>query len=140
MSVATDTATDAIAVVEEFLGAMERLDADRVVELLHPEVEYRNVPFPAAKGKRAVERQLRGFARYATGIELRTHHIAANGPIVLTERTDVIEVGRVRAAFWVCGTFEVRDGRIRLWRDRFDLVAVTWALLKGLVGALLPWS
>ena len=138
MSVATDTATDAIAVVEEFLGAMERLDADRVVELLHPEVEYRNVPFPAAKGKRAVERQLRGFARYATGVELRNHHIAASGRIVLTERTDVIEVGRVRAAFWVCGTFEVQDGRIRLWRDRFDFVDLSWAVLRGLVGALLP--
>jgi limonene-1,2-epoxide hydrolase len=40
-------------------------------------------------------------------------------------------------AFWVCGTFEVRDGRITLWRDRFDYADLTWAFLRGTAAGLL---
>ena len=32
--------------------------------------------------------------------------------------------------------FEVRDGRIALWRDRFDFATLTWAWLKGAAVAL----
>jgi limonene-1,2-epoxide hydrolase len=129
--------TTEIEVVTEFLDALERLDIDDAVALLDPAVEYQNVPFPPARGRSELERQLRGLERYFTGFEARTHHIAANGPVVLTERTDVLAAGRVRAEFWVCGTFEVHEGRITVWRDRFDMVDTTWAVLKGL--ALAPF-
>ena len=46
---------------------------------------------------------------------------AVNGASVLTERTDVLVIGPVRMQFWVCGVFEVHNGRITLWRDYFDL-------------------
>ena len=137
-SASVGPATAEIEVVEEFLGALQRLDVDRAVELLAPDVVYQNVPFPPARGVRAVEQQLRGLAKYATGFEAINHHIASSGQIVLTERTDIITVGRWRSAFWVCGTFEVRDGRIELWRDRFDFADLAWAMLRGAIGAVLP--
>ena len=127
-----------IAIVEEFLGALERLDVESAAELLAPDVVYQNVPFPPARGRRAVEQQLRGLEKYATGFEVVHHNIAADGHVVLTERTDIITAGRWRAAFWVCGTFEVRDGQVVLWRDRFDFADLTWAMLRGAIGALLP--
>ena len=130
------TATE-IEVVEHFLGALERMDIDAAVELLDASVVYQNVPLPAARGRRAVEKQLRWLARYGRGFEVQWHNVAANGPIVLTERTDVLTVGPVSGAFWVCGTFEVRDGRIVLWRDRFDYVDVTWSFIRGAVQAIL---
>jgi limonene-1,2-epoxide hydrolase len=34
-------------------------------------------------------------------------------------------------SIWVCGTFEVRDGRITLWRDYFDIASTTAQLLTG---------
>jgi limonene-1,2-epoxide hydrolase len=55
---------------------------------------------------------------------------------VLTERTDVLERGALRAAFWVDGTFEVLDGRITVWRDRFDWVTVMVAVLAAVPRAL----
>ncbi len=129
-------ATEPIEVVEAFLAALEDLDIDAAVALLDPDVVYQNVPLPPARGITAVEKQLRGLGRFASGFEARTHNIAANGPIVLTERTDVIEVGRFRPAFWVCGRFEVRDGRIVEWRDYFDYADVTVAMVKAAVRAL----
>jgi limonene-1,2-epoxide hydrolase len=127
-----------IEVVEGFLGALERFDVDAALLLLTDDVEYQNVPFPPAKGIKSVERQLRGLVRYCSGFTAQNHHIASNGSVVLTERTDVIEIGRVRASFWVCGTFELRDGRIAVWRDRFDFADLTWALARGSFAALLP--
>ena len=125
-------------VVLAFLAALERFDIDGAVELLAADVVYQNVPLPAARGKRAVEKQLRGLARYGSGFEVELHNVAADGPVVLTERTDVLVLGRLHAAFWVCGTFEVRDGKITLWRDRFDMVdfllSFVRAALKAVVG------
>jgi limonene-1,2-epoxide hydrolase len=135
----TTTVTE-IDVVREFLGALQRLDIDAASDLLAPDVVYRNVPFPAARGRAAVEKQLRGLERYASGFEVEYDNIAANGPIVLTERTDVLVIGRLHAAFWVCGTFEVHDGLITLWRDRFDFVDFTLAFLRGGLKLLLGRS
>jgi limonene-1,2-epoxide hydrolase len=36
----------------------------------------------------------------------------------------------------VCGTFEVHDGVITVWRDRFDLVDFSLSWLRGLGKAL----
>ena len=128
---------DPISVVRAFLGALERLDIDAAVALLSEDARYQNVPFPPARGRRAVEQQLRGLARFGSGFEVHYDNVAADGGTVLTERTDVLIIGPVRAAFWVCGTFEVRDGRITLWRDRFDFVDVLRGFLVGGVRALL---
>ena len=61
-----------------------------------------------------------------------------NGSTVLTERTDALVFGRVRLQFWVCGVFEVTDGRITLWRDYFDMFDFTKALARGVLGAVVP--
>lgn len=131
------TSDDPIEVVRSFLAALERLDIDAAVDLLTDDVRYQNVPFPAAKGIDAVEKQLRWLGRYGDGFEVEWINVAADGGTVLTERTDVLVVGRVRAAFWVCGTFEVRGGKISLWRDRFDFVDFTWSWIWGGAKALL---
>lgn len=124
-------------VVEDFLAALERLDLDAAAALLDDDVVYQNVPLPPAQGKAEVERTLRVMTRYGSGFRVVHHNIAANGPVVLTERTDVLSVGKVDAAFWVCGTFEVRDGRITLWRDRFDWVDFSLSWVRGGAKALL---
>ena len=126
-----------IEVVGSFLAALERFDLDAALALLDEHVVYQNVPLPPARGRAAVERQLRLFARASRSFEVIHHNIAANGPIVLTERTDIIGLGPVRGAFWVCGTFEVADGRIVLWRDRFDPIDFGWSFVRGAGRALL---
>lgn len=120
----------------EFLGALEALDVDRALGMVSADIVYRNRGLPPARGFAAFERQLRTMTRWFSGFEVQNHHIASNGPIVLTERTDIITIGKVRIEFWVCGTFEVHDGRITLWRDSFDYVNLTAATIAGVVRAL----
>lgn len=131
------TASDAEEVVRRFLTALEALDIEPILELSHEDITYQNVPLPPTKGKLAFEKVMRSMTRYGTGFEAKLHNIAANGDVVLTERTDILEAGRFRAAFWVCGTFEVRDGRVVLWRDYFDWPTVALSVAKGAAQALM---
>lgn len=125
-----------IQTVTDFLSALEELDIDRALTYADPEIVYQNVPLPPARGLPAVEKTMRAMGRYGSGFEARIHNIASNGPVVLTERTDVLEAGAWRAEFWVCGTFKVQDDRITLWRDYFDWATFLAASAKGLVSAL----
>jgi limonene-1,2-epoxide hydrolase len=137
MQMSDPTVAAEIEVVRSFIDALEAKDIDRVLDLADPAIVYQNVPLPPARGREAFERQMRWFERYVTEFAVDLTHAAAEGPIVLTERTDVMRIGRLQAEFWVCGTFEVRDGKVVLWRDYFDYAAVAAAFAKGAVRALL---
>ncbi len=76
--------------------------------------------------------------RPGLAFEVAIHRTAADGVVVLNERTDVLAFGPVRLQFWVCGVFEVHDGRITLWRDYFDQFDFAKAVVRGLVGAVIP--
>lgn len=131
----TTTVTE-IEVVQDFLAALERLDIDAAMALADADIVYQNVPFPAMKGIVSTGRALKWMTKLGTGFEARILNIAADGPIVLTERIDVLERGKFAAEFWVCGTFEVRDGKVVVWRDRFDFADFTVACVKGIVRAI----
>jgi limonene-1,2-epoxide hydrolase len=120
-----------IQVVESFFEALQTVDFERALALLSDDIEYQNVPLPTNYGKAQVERTLRSFMRIANEFEVRMHNIAERGGIVLTERTDILRGPFVDLRFWVCGTFEVRDGKIVLWRDRFDVGAFLFQLLTS---------
>lgn len=72
------------------------------------------------------------------GFEVKIHRSAADGAAVLNERTDVLTFGPLRVQFWVCGVFEVHDGRITLWRDYFDYLDIFKATVRGLLGMVVP--
>lgn len=123
--------------VEVFLDALQAQDIDAAAAVLDENLVYQNVGFPTIRGRaRAVKlfRAMDGRAAF----EVKTHRIAANGHVVLTERTDALVFGPVRLQFWVCGVFEVRDGRITLWRDYFDMFDFAKAVVRGLAGAVVP--
>ncbi len=127
----TREAQSPIQVVETFLHALEAKDMDRAAALLADDVVYQNVPLPADRGKPAVLRTLRSFQRLVTDFAVRIKNIAERDGVVLTERVDVLSGPLVYLDIWVCGTFEVRDGKITLWRDYFDLAECTGKLLLG---------
>jgi limonene-1,2-epoxide hydrolase len=123
--------------VEVFLAALQDQDIDAAGVVLDEHLVYQNVGFPTIRGRARAIKLFRGMEGRA-GFEVKTHRIAVNGSTVLTERTDALVFGRVRLQFWVCGVFEVTNGRITLWRDYFDMFDFTKALGRGLLGAVIP--
>ncbi|OBG72424.1 limonene-1,2-epoxide hydrolase [Mycobacterium sp. E2462] len=123
--------------VEGFLTALQDADFDAASTALDDNLVYQNVGLPTIHGRhRAMKlfRQMDGRAAF----EVKIHRIAADGAAVLTERTDALIFGPLRLQFWVCGVFEVHDGRITLWRDYFDFFDMFKATLRGLAGLAVP--
>ena len=135
----TELSTDTIAaVVEKFLYALRDKDLETAGALLDDNLVYENVGLPTIRGRRRTMKLFAGMQKPSMGFDVKFHRVAADGNTVLTERTDALIFGRVRLNFWVCGVFEVREGRITLWRDYFDLFDMTKALVRGLAGAAVP--
>jgi limonene-1,2-epoxide hydrolase len=80
----------------------------------------------------------KGMERRGIGFSVELHHVAADGDVVLSDRTDVLTYKRWSASFWVRGTFVVRDGRIAVWDDAFGWGNFMLASLTGLVRAVRP--
>lgn len=128
---------DAITTVRQFFAALEHGPVSDGLDLLHPEVVWKNTSLPDLGGG-LTRKILLGLNRDALGFGVEIHHIAADGNIVLTDRTDILRFGPVRIAFWVTGTFELRDGRIILWHDHFSWENLLRGTAVGLFRAALP--
>jgi limonene-1,2-epoxide hydrolase len=113
-------------------------DVDAATQLLAEDVEYKNVSLPTVHGRERVRRLFAPGYERGGGFEVYLHAISADGPTVLTERTDVLKFRGVRVQLWVCGRFDVRAGQIVLWRDYFDWLNATVAILRGLLGIVFP--
>jgi len=128
-----------VDVVADFLRALQRSDLDAALALVAEDLIYINVSLPTIHGRRGLDRVFRPlFKPGRAGFAVRMHHIATDGEVVLTDRTDQITLGRFRARFWVYGRFDIRDGQIAVWRDSFDWLDVTIAIMRGLAGMLVP--
>jgi limonene-1,2-epoxide hydrolase len=138
-STAGARAGEPAAIVAQFLDRLASGDLDAAVGLLDADVVYTNVSLPTIRGRERVRRVVRAtLGRHGAGFEAYVHASGTDGPVVLTERTDVLTYGRLRVQFWVYGRFEVRDGLITVWRDSFDWLNITGATARGLLGVLVP--
>lgn len=133
----TSSDIDNAHTVELLLSSLQAQDTDGAGAVLDDNLVYQNVGLPTIRGRARALKLFRAMEGRA-GFEVKTHRIAVNGSSVLTERTDALIFGPVRLQFWVCGVFEVHDGRITLWRDYFDVWDMTKALVRGLAGAVVP--
>lgn len=86
---------------------------------------YHNIPLAPITGREAIATTIDSFIRPGApgieGIEFRVVNIAANGPIVMTERVDVFKLLDKSFELPVMGTFEVNEGKLTAWRDYFDM-------------------
>ena len=130
--------TDPQEVAEAFLAALAESDLEGALELVDEDLVYTNVGLPTIHGRHRLAKAFAVLERPEAGFEVYLHAITAEDAVVLTERTDIIVWGPLRAQFWVCGRFDVHDGKITLWRDAFDFVDILRGVARGLVGIVLP--
>jgi limonene-1,2-epoxide hydrolase len=125
-------------VVERFLELLAAADLEGALQLVAADIEYENVSLPTVHGRERMRRLFSAGYERGGGFEVYVHAISADGPTVLTERTDVLKLGQLRVQIWVCGRFDVRDGQIVRWRDYFDWLNGAEAIVRGLLGIVVP--
>lgn len=119
--------TDPAALVTEFCARWATAGADELAEYFTDDAVYHNMPMQPISGKAAITEFLRGFLDTFGGIEFTIHRQFAAGTTVFNERTDRFSLNGTVVDLPVAGVFEIEDGRIRAWRDYFDMTVVTTA-------------
>ena len=107
----------------------------RRVALLAVDVVYENVGLPTVHGRERVRRLFGRAYGSGGGFDVVIHTICADGPSVLTERTDFLTFRKLHMEFWVCGRFDVRDGQIVLVARLLRLPQVQYGSLAGVAGS-----
>ena len=107
-------------IIRDFLRAWERRDTEYIVEQFTDDGVYHAVPLTPIVGKSAIREFVKGFADVPPG-RLDIRHQVASGTVVMNERTDHITLNGTAVALPICGVFELENGRIKAWREYFDL-------------------
>ena len=110
--------------VTRFIGLLTARDLDGAAALVSEDFEYDNVPMGVTRGPRALHDTLSGFFALCTVVDWEILRKVSTGDMargtVINERDDRFYFHGRRATLPVAGVFEVRGGRITLWRDYFD--------------------
>jgi limonene-1,2-epoxide hydrolase len=114
--------------VRDFCAAWSRLDVDELMTYFSDDPVYHNMPGPPACGREAVRRTIERFLKGWTRTEWEILNIAATGNTVFAERVDRTDAGARHGDLPLVGVFEIENGRIRAWRDYFDLATYTRAM------------
>ncbi|MGW4242256.1 limonene-1,2-epoxide hydrolase family protein [Nocardia sp. NPDC004722] len=139
MSELPELKQDPVTTVREFFAAMEMKIVGEALELVDPNIVWKNTSLPDIKGVDRVRWVLNALNSPRYGFRADMHHIAATEDgTVLTERTDYLRMGPIEISFWVCGTFAFRDGRIVLWHDHFSWENFLRGTVVGLIRSVLP--
>ena len=113
-----------IDIVTEFCEAWSRRDVDELVDYFTEHAIYHNMPGPPIEGKPAIKTIFQQILAPTTWAEWETLNIAEVGDAVLTERVDRFDIAGKRVELPVAGVFEIEGGKIKAWRDYFDMA--TW--------------
>ncbi len=108
------------ATIRRFLAAWEHRETAFIVDSFTEDAVYHSIPLSPIIGKEAIARFVAGFADVPPG-RLVIHHQIASGDVVMNERTDYIVINRRPVTLPICGVFELEGGRIKAWREYFDL-------------------
>jgi len=110
--------------VDDFIAAWPSMDLDKIMGFFADDAVYTNIPIdPPNEGAEAIRKTIEGFIGMAQKIEFVVHHQTENAQgVVMNERTDrFLLAGDRWAEAPVMGVFEIENGKIKAWRDYFDM-------------------
>jgi limonene-1,2-epoxide hydrolase len=109
-------------VIRRFIDAWSRLDAAELAAYFCEDGTYHNVPLPPVVGRANIEETIRAFTASWTTTRWEIRHLLASGNVVVAERIDRTRcIGDRSVDLPIVGVFELEQGKIKVWRDYFDL-------------------
>ena len=120
--------TNNVAIVRDFIEAWQRLDPVELASYFHESGCYHNMPAKAVTGREAVQQFITGFIKPWTHTDWEILTLVGEGDIVVCERLDRTKTKNGDVDLPCCGVFELENGKIKVWRDYFDLSTYMKAL------------
>ncbi|MBX3507708.1 MAG: nuclear transport factor 2 family protein [Parvibaculum sp.] len=113
--------------IRDFVKAWSRLNVDEIVDYFTEDGVYHNMMLDPVKGKAALKGFIGAFIANWSDTEWELVNILSKGDIVVAERVDRTKAGGKPVALPCCGVFEMEGGKIKVWRDYFDLATFSKA-------------
>ncbi|MDY6843887.1 MAG: nuclear transport factor 2 family protein [Thermodesulfobacteriota bacterium] len=115
-------------VVRKFIGAWSRLDPSELASFFTEDGVYHNMPIQPVQGKANIEKFIQGFTTSWTDTTWEIQSILCADNLVIAERIDRTHIGNRSIDLPCVGVFELDSGKIKVWRDYFDLLTYQKAL------------
>jgi len=119
-------------IIREFIASWSRLDADELASYFTEDGTYHNIPSSAVQGRDNIQQFISSFIRPWESTDWEIVSLLAEGDIVMVERLDKTVVAGSAVNLPCFGYFELEDGKIKMWRDYFDLSTYSTALTEAL--------
>ena len=120
--------SDNETIVRDFIAAWTRLNVDELVGFFAPDGVYHNMPMGPVQGHDNLRRYISGFVSSWSSTHWEVLNLIGRGDWVIAERVDRTLVGHKPVDLPCCGVFQLEGGKIKVWRDYFDLGTYTKAL------------
>lgn len=115
-------------IIRDFIAAWSRLDVAELAGYFAEDGVYHNMPMGPIAGRKNVENLIRGFIGTWTETKWDVLNLLSSGNVVIAERVDRIRAGEKSVALPVVGVFELEGGKIKQWRDYFDMATYQRAM------------
>ena len=119
-------------IIREFIAAWSNLDAPELASYFTDDGVYHNMPSGAVQGRENIEQFIGGFIRPWESTDWEILNLVVDGDVVIVERLDKTVVAGNPVDLPCLGIFELENGKIKVWRDYFDLSTYTDALSQAL--------
>jgi limonene-1,2-epoxide hydrolase len=113
--------SDNETIVRDFIAAWSRLDVDEIAGFFAPDGVYHNMPMAPVAGRERVAGYIAAFVKDWTSTDWEILTLIGRGDWVVAERIDRTRIGDKPVDLPCCGVFQLEGGKIKLWRDYFDL-------------------
>ena len=109
-------------VVLDFCSAWLRRDLDEILSYVTDDMIYHNIPVPVIEGRENVAIIFKTFLELMSHLDLEVTNIFSDGGNkVFTERVDRMTAATGHTDLPVGGYFEIRDGKIAVMHEYFNL-------------------
>ncbi|MGE0684256.1 MAG: limonene-1,2-epoxide hydrolase family protein [Candidatus Binatia bacterium] len=109
-------------VVVDFFKAFDSLDLERALSHLTEDCVHDDKPVGIHKGKEEIRKFFAPQMKELKSFRAELKETLSTGNLVMNERVDWIELqGGKKAALPVMGAFEIKEGKIAVWRDYYDM-------------------
>ena len=108
-------------IIRKFIDAWSRLDPQELADYFAEDGVYHNMPAGPISGRANVENFIRGFTASWTETTWDLINIACSDNIVIAERLDRTRADDKSVDLPCVGVFELEAGKIKVWRDYFDI-------------------
>lgn len=108
-------------IIRNFVETWSTLDIKKLIDFFTEDGCYYNMPAQPVRGKDNVEVLISNFLASWTETTWDIINISESGNVVFCERLDRTKTTAGDVDLPCVGVFEMQDGKIKEWRDYFDM-------------------